>query len=112
MTVERSLHEWQHWSMLSSSLGLYSDSLVLHQLEENSVDYLESASLHLPITCDREELTDLASFDDLPPASHTVNVCNRLMLGHVLYHGPGPSLVTGVLLWWSVSLEQSTSSIA
>jgi len=29
----------------------------------------------------------------------SVDVCDQLMLGHVLYRGPGPSLVTGVLLW-------------
>jgi len=29
----------------------------------------------------------------------SVDVCDRLMHGHVLYRRPGPSLVTGVLLW-------------
>jgi len=29
----------------------------------------------------------------------SVDVCDRLMHGHVLYRGPGPSLVTEVLMW-------------
>ena len=29
----------------------------------------------------------------------SVDVCDQLMHVHVLYRGPGPSLVTGVLLW-------------
>jgi len=34
------------------------------------------------------------------------------MHGCVLYRGPGPSLVTGVLLWLVLGLEQSTGAIA
>ena len=29
----------------------------------------------------------------------SVDICDRPMHGHVLYRGPGPSLMTGVLLW-------------
>ena len=56
-----------------------------------------------PFSCTTTRLY-MVSHCAVPPTTvcwrrKSVDLCDQLMHGHVSYHGPGPSLVTGALLW-------------